>query len=38
MLDFGTDGSANGGDADGSGFVYIDDIQLVVLNYGSVCE
>jgi glucose/arabinose dehydrogenase len=35
VLDFGTDGSANGGDADGSGLVDIDDIVLVVLQFGT---
>ena len=34
VLDFGTDGSANGGDADGNGLVDIDDVVFVVLNFG----
>jgi hypothetical protein len=34
ILDFGTDGSANGGDVDESGLVDIDDVVLVVLNFG----
>ena len=37
VLDFGTDGSANGGDADGDGDVDIDDVQMVVLNFGVPC-
>ena len=34
VLDFGTDGSGNGGDVTGNGIVDIDDIQLVVLFFG----
>ena len=35
VLDFGTDGSANGGDTNCDGTVDIDDIVLVVLSWGS---
>ena len=34
VLDFGTDGSANRGDVDGSGTVDIDDIVVVVIGFG----
>jgi hypothetical protein len=34
VLDFGTDGLANGGDVDGRGGVDIDEVVLVVLNFG----
>ena len=34
VLDWGTDGSKNGGDADGSGSVDVDDIVWVVLHWG----
>ena len=34
VLDWGTDGSGNGGDANGDGVVNIDDIVAVVLTFG----
>ncbi len=37
ILDWGTDGSANGGDVDGSGIVDVADLDEVILAWGP-CE
>jgi hypothetical protein len=34
ILDWGTDGSANGGDINGSGLVDVDDLVSIILNFG----